>query len=73
LKKSFKRLQLSRETLGALDRNELRWAAGASGGLTTSQNCEQASCDGGCEPTDTWGNTWEHTCTVLCCSSMAHC
>lgn len=71
MKKTFKRLQLSRETLGSLDREELRAAFGATGGATTSQLCDEASCVG-CETT--WsGDTWDHTCTVLCCSSMAHC
>ena len=76
MKKSFRKLQLSRETIGSLDRLDLRVINGGTGpttGLQTSMACDlatQCECQSevGCG-----GNTWEHTCTILCCSTMAHC
>jgi len=68
MKKSFKKLQLSRETLGSMDSVELRMV---NGGSDTSQACLQASC--GCETGGCVADSWQHTCTGLCCSSMAHC
>lgn len=68
MKKSFKRLQLSRETLGSLDSVELRMVNGRS---DTSQACLQASCV--CETDGCVVDSWQHTCSGLCCSSMAHC
>lgn len=69
MKRSFRRLQLSRETLGRLESGDLRKVLGGSG--PTSSECIIPSCicdtDGCIQP------TWEHTCTILCCSSMAHC
>lgn len=76
MKKSFRKLQLSRETLGPLDNHGLRSVHGGdlrTTGLNTSEGCDfptACACD---TVQNCGGNTWEHTCTILCCSTMAHC
>ena len=77
MKKKAKKLELHRETIATLD-GEIRHARGGglspATGLTTSNYCDfPTACDCASEAGCGGGNTWEHTCTILCCSSMAHC
>ena len=63
MKKGLKKLRLSRETLGLLERNELNPIQGGTDN-TTSYACVAPSCEN-CDPTNAgcYDNSWQHTCT----------
>ena len=72
MKKRMNRLQLHRETLRTLSAPGLRRIGGGTGGMDTTNACEEASWCACPTATGCIGPTWEHTCGGLCDSCDTH-